>query len=215
MALITRSSNASLDPISGQFAAQIPDLIAGEAIDIAAPCYIKSSDGKVYMTNATAKNEAAEVVGFSARAAAIGQPVTLVGKGARFQYGTALTPGNVLYAGTTKGRLDSVPQLGDPVGVAQVITATDIRVIRDVGGALQRNLKIGLVAGGAAGDHTLTGIALGDEIIFVGHFTTAAAIATLADLTSEFSVTAADTISNAGGTDTTNDQLMVLYYENS
>ncbi len=76
-------------------------------------------------------------------------------------------------------------------------------------------LTIGLVAGGVAGAHTLTGIALGDRIVFVGHFSTLAAIATLADLTSEFTVSAADTIDNTGGTDTSSDQLMVHYMARS
>lgn len=74
-------------------------------------------------------------------------------------------------------------------------------------------LKVTLVAGGAAGNHTVTGIATGDEIAFVGHLSTAAAIATLADITSEFTVTAADTINNAAGTDTTSDQLMVIWID--
>lgn len=74
-------------------------------------------------------------------------------------------------------------------------------------------LKVTLVAGGAAGDHTVTGIASGDEIVFVGQFSTAAAIATFDDLTSEFSITAADTINNAAGTDTTNDLLQVIWLD--
>lgn len=74
-------------------------------------------------------------------------------------------------------------------------------------------LKVTLVSGGSAGNHTLTGIEVGDEIVFVGHFSTAAAIATLADITSEFSVTAADTINNAAGTDTTSDQLQVIWID--
>lgn len=71
--------------------------------------------------------------------------------------------------------------------------------------------KVTLVAGGSAGDHTVTGIATTDTIIWVGHLSTAAAIATLADLTGEFTITAADTINNAAGTDTTSDQLMVIW----
>jgi hypothetical protein len=42
-----------------------------------------------------------------------------------------LTPGDILYIGTTKGRLDTAATTGDATGVAQVITNTDIRVIRD------------------------------------------------------------------------------------
>jgi hypothetical protein len=74
-------------------------------------------------------------------------------------------------------------------------------------------LKVTLVAGGAAGNLTLTGIAVGDELAFVGVFTTAASIATLADLTAEFSVTATNTINNTGGTATTNNQLMVVWID--
>lgn len=73
-------------------------------------------------------------------------------------------------------------------------------------------LKFALVAGSTAGTHTVTGIATGDELIWVGHFTTAAAIATLADLTSEFSITGADEVTNTTA-DTTNDQLMVVWLD--
>lgn len=133
MALITRASTASMDVSTGMFAPQITGLMAGEVLDVAAPCYIKSSDGLVYMSNGTAATEPAEIIGFTARAvAAIGQPVTLFGKGARFSYGTGLTPGDILYIGATAGRLDSAATTGDAVGVAQVLTATDIRVTRDV-----------------------------------------------------------------------------------
>ncbi|KKL54127.1 hypothetical protein LCGC14_2268530 [marine sediment metagenome] len=72
-------------------------------------------------------------------------------------------------------------------------------------------LKMALISGSTAGNHTLTGIAVGDRIVSVGHFSTEAAIATLADLTSEFSVDSANTIDNTGGTDTTNDQLQVFW----
>ena len=132
MALITRASTASMDASTGMFAPQITGLVAGEALDVAAPCYIKTSDGKVYMSNGTAANEAAEFVGFTPRAVAIGEPVTLFGVGARFSYGTGLSPGDRYYIGATAGRLDSAATTGDAVGVAQAITATDIRVTRNV-----------------------------------------------------------------------------------
>jgi len=74
-------------------------------------------------------------------------------------------------------------------------------------------IEVALVDGGSAGDFTVTGIAVGDRLIFVGEFATKAAIATLTNLTSEFSITAADTINNAGGTATTNDQLLVIYHD--
>jgi hypothetical protein len=53
------------------------------------------------------------------------------GKGTRFNYATGLTPGDKYYIGATAGRLDTATTTGDSVGVAQAITSTDIRVIRD------------------------------------------------------------------------------------
>lgn len=69
-------------------------------------------------------------------------------------------------------------------------------------------LKQTLISGGAAGNHTVAGIAVGDEIVSVLHYTTGAA---LANLTSEFTITAANTINNTGGTATTSDQLWVTW----
>lgn len=132
MALVTRDSAASMDATTGQLAPQITGLTAGEDLDIAAPCYIKASDGKVYMFDGTAANEKARLAGFTPRAVKSGQPVTLFGLGARFHYGSALTPGAILYGAATKGRLDDAATVGDAVGIAQVITATDIRVTRGI-----------------------------------------------------------------------------------
>jgi len=131
MSLVTRDSAASMDLATGQIAPQVSGLVAGEDLDVVAPCYIKSSDGKVYMSNATAANEAAEVIGFTARAVKSGQPVTLFGKGARFRYGSSLTAGAKLYVGATAGRLDDAPTTGDWEGVAEVVDSTDIRITRD------------------------------------------------------------------------------------
>lgn len=75
-------------------------------------------------------------------------------------------------------------------------------------------VKVTLIAGAAAGAHVCTGMAVGDEIVSVIHITTAAAIATMADLTSEFTA-GVDDANNAAGTDTTNDQLMVIWIDKS
>jgi len=129
MALITRSANASIDASTGMFAPQLTGLYAGEDLDAAAPCYVKS-DGKIYMSDGTAANAAAAVDGFAPRACKSGQPITLFGEGARFQYGTGLTPGATFYVGATKGRLDGTATTGDAAGIARVVTATDIIVLR-------------------------------------------------------------------------------------
>jgi len=110
------------------------------------------------------------------------------------------------YAGVALGAVDS-----------GATTATSVLLGHGGGGAVGQPslpagfLQVDLVAGGAAGNLTLTGVAVGDELAFVGRFSTAAAIATLTDLTAEFSVTAANTINNTGGTATTGDTLMVIW----
>jgi hypothetical protein len=136
MALQARVTNAdvSLDASTGMYAPQISggetgDLLAGEALDPGAACYIKGSDGKVYQSNGTAANEAAKVDGFTAKARAIGQAVSLYGPGARFNYATGMTPGQNLYLGTTAGRLDTAPTTGGTVIIARACSSTDIIVM--------------------------------------------------------------------------------------
>ncbi|MDQ3155306.1 MAG: hypothetical protein M3Q98_01050 [Actinomycetota bacterium] len=120
-----------MDSSTGMFAPQVTgNLYAGEVLDVAAPCYIKASDGKVYMSNGTAANEAASFDGFTARACSSGEAVTLFGVGARFRYGTGLAVGN-LFISATAGRLDDAATVGGTVAVARVINSTDIRVIRN------------------------------------------------------------------------------------
>lgn len=65
-----------------------------------------------------------------------------------------------------------------------------------------------IVSGDSAGDITVTGIKSYDSLISVLHDT---ASAILVDLTSEFSITADDTINNTDGTDTSGDKLVVRY----
>lgn len=72
-------------------------------------------------------------------------------------------------------------------------------------------VKVALIAGGSAGNHTVTGIATADTLISVIHNTAGA----LVDLTSEFTISAANTINNAAGTDTSSDQLLVIYQDNT
>ena len=73
------------------------------------------------------------------------------------------------------------------------------------------------IAGGAAGDLTITGIKVGDFLAsVVGFILTEAAPngLTILDLTSEFSITADDTINNTGGTASTAGMLFVTYFDN-
>lgn len=75
-----------------------------------------------------------------------------------------------------------------------------------------------VIDGGAAGDHTVTGIAVGDALraVLDVDFTLAEGSPNTrtwaaADLSGEFSITGADTINNVGGTDTTGHILIVVY----
>jgi hypothetical protein len=130
MAVQTKDAAASLDTSTGMFAPQITgNLYAGEALAVAAPCYIKAADGKVYMSNGTAATEPATFFGFVARACAIGEPVTLFGVGARFRYGSGMTIGQKFFVAATAGALDTAATTGGTVAIARAITATDITVI--------------------------------------------------------------------------------------
>lgn len=75
------------------------------------------------------------------------------------------------------------------------------------------NIKLTIIAGGAAGAHTVTGIATNDGLRSVLHVDFTDASETGADLTSEFTITAANTIDNTGGTATTGGFLIVLYID--
>ena len=130
MAVVTRVSTASMDTSTGMLAGQITGLIAGEDLDAVAPCYIKTSDGKLYMSNGTAATEPAEFVGFTPHARVEGEPCTVFNIGARFSYGSGMSRGALLYIFTTAGTLGDAATTGGVNPVARVVTATDIVCIR-------------------------------------------------------------------------------------
>lgn len=75
-------------------------------------------------------------------------------------------------------------------------------------------LKVAVIAGGAAGNHTVTGIRVGDELVSVIHVAGAGTDVTdIANLTSEFSVSADDTINNTGGTSSAGGKLLIHYID--
>lgn len=134
MTVVTRSDRASLDANqANQVAAG--NLYAGEDLDPVAPCYIKGSDGKVYMSDGSASDEEAKFHGFTPKAYLAAEPVTLYGAGSRFKYGSGLTPGATLYIAaedvyTGPGHLDTAASTGDSKGTAFALNATDIVVCR-------------------------------------------------------------------------------------
>lgn len=134
MTVVAKSASVSLD---ANQARQVGagNLYAGEDLDAVSPCYIKASDGKVYMSNGAANNEAAKFHGFTARQTLQNEPVTLFGAGSRFKYSTGMTPGATLYiaavdAYTEAGNLDTATTTGDTKGTAFAVNATDIVVCR-------------------------------------------------------------------------------------
>jgi hypothetical protein len=129
MSLITVVTDASMDTRSAMHANFISALFAGEAIDNCSPCRL-GSDGKVYMAVTASGVAPSDFIGFSADNVVSGGPVTVFGKGARFNYAAGMTPNTQLFVSATKGKLsDAVVEANDkPVALA--ISATDIVVIR-------------------------------------------------------------------------------------
>lgn len=70
-----------------------------------------------------------------------------------------------------------------------------------------------IIAGGAAGNHTVTGIGVEDTLVSVLHVDFTDASETGADRTGEFTISAANTINNTGGTDTTGGFLIVTWLD--
>lgn len=74
-------------------------------------------------------------------------------------------------------------------------------------------LKVALANGTAAAtDVTVAAIEAGDELVSVLSFTTAAAIASVADRTSEYAIQAGG-LDKAAGTDETNNKLLIIYLD--
>lgn len=127
MATVTRGANASIDSIQGQKAPYISALVANEALDALAPCVI-DADGGVSMSDGTADNAAARCHGFTPKAYAAGEAVTLFGPGTRAEYGSGLTPGTALYVSATAGALDDAATTGGLSPVALAVNAREIVV---------------------------------------------------------------------------------------
>lgn len=68
-------------------------------------------------------------------------------------------------------------------------------------------LQVATIAGGAAGDLTVTGIKTTDSLMAVIRVDAAGA-----NLASEFTITAVNTINNTGHTNTTGYRLLIIWY---
>lgn len=78
------------------------------------------------------------------------------------------------------------------------------------GGNVNSAIEQTTIAGGAAGAHTVNGIGATDTLVSVVRITSAGVYSVI---TSEFSVTAANTIDNTAGTATTGDVLRVEWLQ--
>ena len=133
MALITIATDCSPDMNSLTHAPYISGLFAGEDLPVASPCYLKSSDGKVYNSGSSilTAGSTPAYVGFTADGVKSGQPVTLFRTGARFNYSTALSAGSPLWiSGSPAGKLSDAQLATTDFAVAVAVSATDIVVIR-------------------------------------------------------------------------------------
>ena len=137
MAQITRSASCDYDGLTairnGESLPQLPGNPhrAGEVLSACAPVYIKTTDGKIYMSNGAAANEAAEIIGFTGKAYVIGEPVTVYREGTVIRYADGtLSPGGKVYLGTAAGTLADAATTGDSQGVGIALDATHIVVTR-------------------------------------------------------------------------------------
>lgn len=76
-------------------------------------------------------------------------------------------------------------------------------------------LNVALVDGAVAGNVTVAGIEAQDVLVSVTSLASATDVLSTDDLTSEFSITADDTINNAAGTSSANGALLVVWLKKS
>ena len=99
-----------------------------------------------------------------------------------------------------------------PVDLLKTLKDVDAAVAQGVllkRAAMNTGANLALVAGGAAGQHAVAGILTSDRLGAVYQQDGTSGL--LVDRTSEFSIAAGGTIRNTGGTDTTDDTLLVVY----
>ena len=126
MADIAKSGTPSLCSVLPGQDKTISGLLAGEAIAAGDACYIKS-DGKVWLSDGSAADALAAVDGFAAKAAAVGEAVTLVFD-VNFRYGAGMTPGTRIYLSVNPGAIADAASTGGTAPIGFVVDATRIRV---------------------------------------------------------------------------------------
>lgn len=128
MAAITKSGTPSISSLTPGQDKTIVGLVAGEAIAVGDPCYIKS-DGKVWISTGAAANAAAKVRGWALQAAAVNEAVTLVFD-VNIRWGAGMTPGADVFLGATAGALADAASTGGTAPIGFVVDATRIHVFQ-------------------------------------------------------------------------------------
>lgn len=208
---------------------------AGEAIAAGQYVRLDPTTGKIVKGNATTAAEARSG-GIALTGAVAGQTVTVAAQGAVLDVGDVLGDLDYdadVYLSDTDGKLaDATGTVTKVVG--RVIPAwghttadklLEIRMTEAIDVAFDFAasnlptdfLQFDLVDGqnetsGPDLTYALTGIAVGDEIVFVGHISTKAAIATIEKVTG-FTVTDDDEISSGSAVDRSIDQLLVVWID--
>ena len=96
--------------------------------------------------------------------------------------------------------------------LAEALSGSIATAIAAAVAALRANTQIAIVAGAAAGNVTVTGLPATANLVGVVQFPGAGtAVTDTVNLTSQFTVTAAATINNTGGTDTAGSKLLVIW----
>ena len=106
------------------------------------------------------------------------------------------------------GRIDSLVPVSSTNVVEWDASASKLVVYASGGGGVSGVVTVA-IDGGAGGNHTVTGIATTDTLISVIHHTVTTAA--VDDITSQFTISAANTIENAGEATTANDWLVITY----
>lgn len=125
MAEIAKSGVPSVSTPTPDASHRLSGLISGDTIGAGDACYVNSA-GAVMRATGAAANTAAQVHGWAAQAAAVGESITLLfNVGVR--YAAALTPGTRYYlSGTVAGGIADAASTGGTAPIAFAIDATRI-----------------------------------------------------------------------------------------
>lgn len=110
--------------------------------------------------------------------------------------------------------IEYVQVLEAPASLAVRYDRTNEKLLAMRAGGLTVKLVDGQ-NGGSDPTYTVSGGAVGDPVVFVGHLTTKSSIASLADVTADFAFTDDDELTDSGATDYSNDQFLVIFQQDA